>query len=113
MSVYELCQAIKDRIGEQAGGSDHGIYHPGQGLWLQNSKILEYYEIKSGDLLEFKKRHRPFKVRTLDGALKTIIIDETLAIQHLVEIVCDKWGILLILNNLFRPPKSRGIFSFA
>ena len=92
MSVSEVCKMIRERFGEAVGGADHGLFNPATGQWLQSSKILEFYELKSGETLIFKKRHRPFKVKTLDGTLKTIIMDESLPVQLLVHAVCEKLG---------------------
>lgn len=74
------------------------------GKWLLSNKTIEFYDLKSGgnkhtsiylieDVLEFKKKHRPIKVRMLDGALKTVIIDESLPVSLLVSVICDKIGI--------------------
>jgi talin len=80
-------------VGSQAGGSDHGLYFPAQSKWLINSKTLDFYDFKSGDLVEFRKKHRPLKVRMMDNSLKTVLIDESLPVSQLVDAVCRKIGI--------------------
>ncbi|KAJ3080017.1 hypothetical protein HK102_003368, partial [Quaeritorhiza haematococci] len=92
-SVHEVCKEIREKFGEGAGGSDHGLFYPLQGKWFANNKILDFYDLKSGDALEFKKKHRPLKFRTLDGSIKTVIVDESLPVQPLVEMVCERLGI--------------------
>ncbi|TPX69668.1 hypothetical protein SpCBS45565_g02300 [Spizellomyces sp. 'palustris'] len=93
MSVHEVCREIREKFGEGAGGSDHGLLWPDQGKWLQASKILDFYDLNSGDALEYRKKHRALKVKTMDDSVKTVIIDESLPVQQLVEIICEKIGI--------------------
>ena len=88
-----MIKDVQERVGSQAGGSDHGLYFPAQAKWLTNTKTLEFYDLKTGDLLEFKKKHRPLKVRMMDNSLKTVLIDESLSITQLVDAVCRKIGI--------------------
>ncbi|KAI9103042.1 hypothetical protein DFS34DRAFT_671082 [Phlyctochytrium arcticum] len=93
MSVHEVCREIRDKFGETAGGSDHGLLWPDQGKWLLPSKILDFYDLSSGDSLEYRKKHRVLKVKTLDSSVKTVMVDESLPVQQLVDIVCEKIGI--------------------
>lgn len=92
MSLQEVCREIRDRVGEHAGGDECKIFSPSLGKWLELSRTLDFYDIKSGDLLEFKKVFRPLKVKTLDGSVKTVIINESMSISQLVALVCDKLG---------------------
>ncbi|KAJ3121843.1 Talin-1 [Nowakowskiella sp. JEL0407] len=93
LSVHEACKEIREKFGEAAGGLDHSLYWPAQGKWLAASKVLDYYDLTSNDELEFKKKHRILKVGTVDGSIKTVLVDQSLPIQQLVEIVCEKIGI--------------------
>ncbi|KAI8824903.1 uncharacterized protein EV422DRAFT_576151 [Fimicolochytrium jonesii] len=93
MSVYEVCREIREKFGEGAGGQDHGLMAPDSGKWLQPSKLLDFYDLVSGDSLEYRKKHRPLKVKTMDNSVKTVLIDESLNVQQLVEIICERIGI--------------------
>ena len=48
-------------------------------------KTLTSYDLKNGDVLLWKKKHRPIKVRLLDASVKAILLDESLPVQQLVE----------------------------
>ncbi|KAJ3281672.1 Talin-1 [Borealophlyctis nickersoniae] len=93
MSVHEVCREIRDKFGDGAGGGDHGLLWPEEGKWLAPAKVLDYYELKSGDALEYRKKHRVLKVKMMDESLKTVLIDDSLPVSQIVEIVCDKIGI--------------------
>ncbi|KAJ3413726.1 Talin-1 [Chytridiales sp. JEL 0842] len=92
LSVHEACQEIKEKFGNSAG-NDHGLFWPDSGKWLVPNKVLDFYDIKSGDTLMFKKRHRPLKVKTLDDSMKMILVDESLSVAKVVEVVCQRFGI--------------------
>jgi talin len=77
MSVHEACKEIREKFGAASGGNDHGIFWPDTNKWLSPTKVLDFYEITSGDFVEFKKRHRMLKVKTLDDTVKTVLIDES------------------------------------
>ncbi|KAJ3168398.1 Talin-1 [Geranomyces variabilis] len=93
MSVHEVCREIREKFGDAAGGADHGLMWPETGKWLQPSKILDFYDMNSGDSLEYRKKHRALRVRTMDSSVKAILIDESLPVQQLVEIICERIGI--------------------
>jgi talin len=57
MSIHEVCKNIKERF-DVKGGADHGLFYPEQGRWLLPNKILDFYDMKTGDLVEYKKKHR-------------------------------------------------------
>jgi hypothetical protein len=66
-------------------------------------------EVKSGDYLEFRKRHRPLKVKTLDDSLKTVIVNESLPVSEVVAKACEKlgeWGAVPSYPRL-APPSGR------
>lgn len=92
MSIHEVCKLIKERF-NVPGGADHGLFYPEQGRWLLPNKILDFYDMKTGDIVEYKKKHRQLKFRTLDGSIKTAIIDETLPVFQLVDVICARIGI--------------------
>jgi len=48
MTVQEVCRDIKEKLGEEGGGSDHGLFWPDQGKWLEPRRTLDFYDLKSG-----------------------------------------------------------------
>ncbi|KAJ3096387.1 Talin-1 [Phlyctochytrium planicorne] len=93
MSVHEVCKEIRDKFGDGAGGADHGLFWPETGKWFATAKVLDFYDLKSGDLLEYKKKHRILKVRTLDDSVKQILVDESQPVSIIVKAVCDRIGL--------------------
>lgn len=91
--MHEVCKEIREKFGEGAGGSDHGLLWPDQRKWLQPNKLLDFYDLNSSDTLEFRKKHRALKVKTMDDSVKTILIDESLPVQQLVELICERIGL--------------------
>ena len=95
MSAGEVCRDIRDKIGE--GGSDHGLFVPATdyttGKWLENNKTLNFYELRSGDVVEFKKKHRPLRVQLVDGSTKTVLIDDSMPASDLVAVIAARVGI--------------------
>mmetsp|Transcript_35961 Transcript_35961/g.101212 ORF Transcript_35961/g.101212 Transcript_35961/m.101212 type:complete len:2433 (+) Transcript_35961:59-7357(+) len=89
MSIAEVTKEIRERT--DSGGIDHGIFLPGDeekgepGQWLQADRTLGYYDILSGTMIQYKKKHRARKVRFLDDTLKTRLIDESLGVMGIVE----------------------------
>ena len=65
------------------------------GYWLNQDRTLEYYNIKSDDKLLYKIKDRPLRVRTLDGSIKTLLIDESQTVAEITKVVCAKIGGLL------------------
>ncbi|KAL7754362.1 hypothetical protein RI367_000343 [Sorochytrium milnesiophthora] len=94
MSVFEVCAEIRAKLGDSAGGEDHSLFSPEQSRWLAPTKTLIFYDLKSGDLIEFKKKHRMLRVKLMDETVKTVLIDDSLPAQMLVQSVCAKIGIL-------------------
>ncbi|KAJ3220116.1 Talin-1 [Dinochytrium kinnereticum] len=93
MSVHEVCKEIREKFGDGAGGSDHGLFWPETGKWMASAKVLDFYDLKSGDHLEFKKKHRVLKVKTLDDSVKQILVDESQPVTVIVKVVCDRIGL--------------------
>ncbi|KAG5457326.1 MAG: hypothetical protein BJ554DRAFT_2694 [Olpidium bornovanus] len=92
MSIHDACHDIRQKLGEGGGGVDHGLFWPEHLKWLAPGRTFEYYDMKSGENLDFKKRHRLLRVKTTDETLKTIIIDETLTVAELVMAICERIG---------------------
>lgn len=64
-----------------------------RGIYLEPARNFEYYILRNGDLLEYRKKVRPLKVSTLDGTLKTLMIDDTQPVGNLMAVICAKLGI--------------------
>jgi len=97
MSVSETLRDIKDKTGE--GGRDHGLMRPADpktgrtAKWLQLDRTLQFYDIKAGEELLLRKKHRPLKVELADGTIKTMLVDDSLPVQDIVEEVGRKMGL--------------------
>lgn len=44
------------------------------------------------DVLEYKKKQRPQKIKMLDGASKTIMIDDSKTVGELLVTICSRIG---------------------
>ncbi|GFO37090.1 talin-1-like, partial [Plakobranchus ocellatus] len=97
--VYDACRVIRERIPEVNPGSpsEYGLFladeDPKKGVWLEQGRSLEYYLLRNGDLLEYKRKHRILKVRTLDGVLKTLQVDDSYTVGSLMITICTRMGI--------------------
>ncbi|KRZ04679.1 Talin-1 [Trichinella zimbabwensis] len=98
--VYDACKIIREKVLAEAQigpPKDYGLFladdDPKKGVWMENGKTLEYYLIRSGDLLEYKKKIRTLKVRMLDGAVKTLMVDDSLPVGQLMIVICARIGI--------------------
>lgn len=50
----------------------------------------------SQDILEYKKKQRPQKIKMLDGAVKTIMVDDSKTVGELLVTICSRIGIQLL-----------------
>lgn len=66
---------------------------PKKGVWLEAGRNLDYYILRNGDLLEYKKKLRTLKVRLLDGSLKTLLVDDSQSVSNVMVVICTKIGI--------------------
>lgn len=64
-----------------------------KGVWLEPGRNLDYYILRNGDLLEYRKKLRTLRVRMLDGTLKTLLVDDSQAVANLMVVICTKIGI--------------------
>ena len=60
---------------------------------MNEERTLEHYNIKSGDILQYKSKFRLLRVKTLDESVKTLQVDESQTVAELVKAVCAKIGI--------------------
>ncbi|KAK6294339.1 hypothetical protein J4Q44_G00351690 [Coregonus suidteri] len=98
-AVYDACRIIRERVPEAQIGqaSDYGLFlsdeDPRKGIWLQSGRTLDYYMLRNGDILEYKKKQRPLKIKMLDGAVKTIMVDDSKTVGELLVTICSRIGI--------------------
>jgi talin len=93
MFVADIIRDIRAKHNYGEGGLDHGLLFKEQGLWLSPNKMLGHYDFKFGDVLEFRKKHRILKVKTLDANVKNILVDESTSIKSIVEVICQRIGL--------------------
>lgn len=66
---------------------------PKTGVWLEPGRTLDYYMLGDGDTIYFKRKLRILKVRTLDGTVKTLQVDDSQTTGNLMVVICTKLGI--------------------
>lgn len=99
VSVYDACGIIREKILEAGRGEakDYGLFLADEdtkrGVWLEPGRNLEYYILRNGDLVEYRKKIRTLKVQMLDGAVKTMMIDDSQPVANLMVVICTKLGI--------------------
>uniref|UniRef100_A0A8C3P5U5 Talin 1 n=1 Tax=Cyanoderma ruficeps TaxID=181631 RepID=A0A8C3P5U5_9PASS len=97
--VYDACRIIRERVPEaQIGQSnDFGLFlsdeDPKKGIWLEAGKALDYYMLRNGDTMEYKKKLRPLKIRMLDGTVKTVMVDDSKTVTEMLMTICARIGI--------------------
>lgn len=47
------------------------------------------------DILEYKKKQRPQKIKMLDGAVKTIMVDDSKTVGELLVTICSRIGTVI------------------
>ncbi|KAJ0002057.1 hypothetical protein NQD34_001853 [Periophthalmus magnuspinnatus] len=98
-AVYDACRIIRERVPEAQTGqaSDYGLFlsdeDPRKGIWLESGRTLDYYMLRNGDILEYKKKQRPQKIKMLDGAVKTVMVDDSKTVGELLVTICSRIGI--------------------
>ncbi|XP_051578035.1 talin-2-like [Myxocyprinus asiaticus] len=98
-AVYDACRVIRERVPEAQIGqaSEYGLFlsdeDPRKGIWLEAGRTLDYYMLRNGDILEYKKKQRPQKIKMLDGAVKTIMVDDSKTVGELLVTICSRIGI--------------------
>lgn len=94
-SVLEACCQISGKKSDHL--SEYTLFLADEdskkGLYLEPTRNFEYYILRNGDLLEYRKKIRTLKVSTLDGTLKTLMIDDTQPVANLMAVICAKLGI--------------------
>lgn len=76
---------------------DYGLFLADEdvkkGVWLEPARNLDYYILRNGDLLEYRRKFRTLRVRMLDGTLKTMLVDDSQPVANLMVVICTKIGI--------------------
>ena len=67
-------------------------YDPTKGLWLEQRRTLQYYELKSGDMLQYRKKLRPIRIKTLDGSMMALLVDDSQTVAELIKAVGARIG---------------------
>ncbi|XP_048267474.1 talin-1 isoform X3 [Bombus terrestris] len=99
-SIYDACRIIREKLAE-AGNmgqpKDYGLFLADEdvkkGVWLEPGRNLDYYILRNGDLLEYRRKLRTLRVRMLDGTLKTLLVDDSQPVANLMVVICTKIGI--------------------
>ena len=68
---------------------------------MDQKKTLEHYNLKSGDMLVYKEKTRPLRVKTLDGSVKTLLIDDSQTVAELTKVVCARIGELTTFSACY------------
>uniref|UniRef100_A0A8C0B748 FERM domain-containing protein n=1 Tax=Buteo japonicus TaxID=224669 RepID=A0A8C0B748_9AVES len=97
--VYDACQMTHERVPEAQMGqpNDFGLFlsdeDPKKGIWLEAGKALDYYMLRNGDTMEYKKKQRPLKIRMLNGTVKTVMVDDSKTVMDMLMTICARIGI--------------------
>ena len=51
-------------------------------------------------MLLYTSKYRPLRIKTLDGSVKTLLVDESQTIAEITKVVCDKIGQFLCAHYL-------------
>lgn len=92
--VSSLIEQIVAQNDPAADYTKYGLMIPGQGKWLVGTNTVAYYGFRDGDVLDLCSKHEKIKVKTLDGSIKTVLVDETLTVGSIVEGICSRLGIM-------------------
>ncbi|CAH1114601.1 unnamed protein product [Psylliodes chrysocephalus] len=97
-TVHDACRIIRDKCTDGDGQpKDYGLFLTDEdnktGVWLEPARNLEYYILRNGDTIEYRKKLRTLRVKMLDGAVKTMMVDDSQIIANLMVVICTKLGI--------------------
>jgi len=99
-SALDACSQIRQRVAEIKGLGIPGQYglfladeDPKKGVWLDPAKTLEHYLLRENDSLEYRKIFRLLRVKMLDGAVKSVMVDDSQTVSTLMAVVCTKIGL--------------------
>eukprot|EP01123_Difflugia_compressa_P001391 TRINITY_DN115_c0_g2_i1.p1 TRINITY_DN115_c0_g2~~TRINITY_DN115_c0_g2_i1.p1 ORF type:complete len:1556 (-),score=395.56 TRINITY_DN115_c0_g2_i1:1402-6069(-) len=115
LSCGESVKEIQDKEPGAAGGRDHGLFLPPnketgkKGAWLDPSKSLRFYGIVTGTTLEYKKKHRPIRIKLRDDTIKTVVIDDSLNVREISDMIGEKIGLKSASEYCLRRPDLPGM----
>ncbi|XP_076258491.1 talin_middle and talin-RS domain-containing protein rhea isoform X2 [Rhynchophorus ferrugineus] len=99
-TVHDACRIIREKCAEAKGQpTEFGLFltdtseENKAGVWLEAGRTLEYYLLRNGDIVEYRKKHRNLRVKTLDGTTKTLKVDDSQIVANLMVVICTKLGI--------------------
>ncbi|KAL9985699.1 hypothetical protein ACROYT_G008133 [Oculina patagonica] len=98
-TIAEALRIIRERVPGSSPGkiSDYGLFKqdddPAKGKWLEPARTLDFYPLKSGDMLDYKSKVRHLKIKFMDGSVKTLQIDDSHNVGQILDSVCMKMGI--------------------
>eukprot|EP01125_Pyxidicula_operculata_P006605 TRINITY_DN227_c1_g1_i1.p1 TRINITY_DN227_c1_g1~~TRINITY_DN227_c1_g1_i1.p1 ORF type:complete len:2471 (-),score=884.91 TRINITY_DN227_c1_g1_i1:132-7544(-) len=113
MSVAECLKEILEKTGE--GGRDHGLFLPPnkesgkKGQWLSKNKALRFYGIKNNETIEYKKTHRPLRIKLMDETSKVVIIDDSSSVREVCDTIGEKIGLKSAEEFSLRKPLEPGM----
>jgi talin len=95
MGVIECCREVRDKT--EVGGEDHGLLVPKDAgenaYWLKNDRTIGSYELENNTKVIFKKKHQMVKVRLMDDATKTFMLDTSVPVERILEKVGEHLGV--------------------
>ncbi|CAI5437479.1 unnamed protein product [Caenorhabditis angaria] len=96
--VFDAAKLIRDKFAmHDTNSNEYGLFRieddPSKCVWMENGRTLEYYLVRNQDRIEYKKKIRYLKIRMLDGAIKTVSVDESMPVSQLMLPICNKIGI--------------------
>ncbi|OQR67238.1 talin-2-like [Tropilaelaps mercedesae] len=106
IQVFDACRIVREKVPESQldEPKEYGLFLVDEdpkkgGVWLENSKTLGYYLLKTGDLLEYRKKMRNLRIRLLDGTLKTVLVDDSQPVANMMVVICSKIAKQLFEGN--------------
>jgi len=92
LSISEVCKDIREKT--SSGGTDHGLFQATpKPRWLKPEKTLKYYDLQSGNELEYKKKHRQLKIKLLDDTIKTVLVDDSTDVSDITNVIGTRMDI--------------------
>ncbi|RXM33648.1 Talin-2 [Acipenser ruthenus] len=92
-----LAQATSDLVNAMRSDAEAEIDVDNSKKLLAAAKLLADATARmveaAKDILEYKKKQRPQKIRMLDGAVKTVMVDDSKTVGELLVTICSRIGI--------------------
>ncbi|KAJ8929340.1 hypothetical protein NQ314_017980 [Rhamnusium bicolor] len=110
-TVHDSCRIIREKCAEASRQpKDYGLFLTDEdnktGIWLAPARNLEYYLIANGDTIKYRKKLRILYAKMLDGAVKTMLVNDSQIVANLMVVICTKLEItkhgeyFLVLEDL-------------